>query len=111
MIPMDSFTDRGPAAARLIPLMATGGAIYPLTVSFEPSKVPVQLLINGGVRLQGSAVASRPAIRKMLDFVVLHKIRPMTVTFPLNKPGIEKAFQILEDGKMRYRGVLVAGKQ
>lgn len=90
--------------------MAPGGAIYPLSVSFEPSKVPVQLLINEGVRIQGSAVASRPAIRMMLAFVVLHQIRPITMTFPLSKQGIEKAFQTLEDGRMRYRGVLVADR-
>jgi D-arabinose 1-dehydrogenase-like Zn-dependent alcohol dehydrogenase len=47
----------------------------------------------------------------MLDFVVLHGLHPITMTFPLNKDGIKRAFHTLEEGKMRYRGVLVAGKQ
>jgi D-arabinose 1-dehydrogenase-like Zn-dependent alcohol dehydrogenase len=90
--------------------MAPGGGIYPLTVSFEPASIPVQSLVSGGIKIQGSAVASRLAIRRMLNFVVLHHIRPITITFPLNQAGLEKAFQTLEEGKMRYRGVLVADK-
>ncbi|KAH8703641.1 putative alcohol dehydrogenase [Talaromyces proteolyticus] len=78
-----------------IPLAAATGSIYPLSVSFQPSSVPIQQLINNGIRIQGSAVGSRPSIQRMLDFVVLHIYAPL-------------AFEVLSNGKMRYRGVLLA---
>ena len=43
-----------------------------------------------------------------LAFAAHHSIAPVTQTFPMSKEGVEKAFETLEDGKMRYRGVLVA---
>ncbi|KAL2004735.1 hypothetical protein VTN00DRAFT_3263 [Thermoascus crustaceus] len=97
-----------PDFSKLIPLVACGGSIYPLTVSFEPSVVPIQPLVANGIRIQGSAVASRGSIRRMLDFVSLHGMRPIIMTWPLNKDGIESAFKVLEEGRMRYRGVLVS---
>ncbi|KAL1961667.1 hypothetical protein VTN77DRAFT_1342 [Rasamsonia byssochlamydoides] len=97
-----------PDFSKIIPLIAPGGSIYPLTVSFEPSVIPLQPLVSNGIKIQGSALASRRSIRRLLDFVVLHGIRPITMSFPLNKDGIQRAFQVLEEGRMRYRGVLVA---
>ncbi|KAF7589225.1 hypothetical protein BBP40_004567 [Aspergillus hancockii] len=91
----------------LIPLMDTNGSIYPLTVAFEPSPVPMLDLLFKGVRIQGSLVASRKAIRTLLDFASRHKIIPTVMKFPLTSEGIEEAMQTLRDGKMRYRGVLV----
>ena len=44
----------------------------------------------------------------MLEFAARHGIKPIVQTFPLNKEGIEQAFEKLEGGGMRYRGVLVA---
>lgn len=64
--------------------------------------------LNAGCfRIQGSAVAPRRNFRKMLDFAALHQIRPVIMEFPMSVEGIEEAFQKLEDGKMRYRAVLV----
>lgn len=87
--------------------MATHGSIYPLTVAFEPAKVPMLGLVWRGVRIQGSLVASRQSIRSLLEFAARKKIYPTIMTFPLNKEGIEEAMQTLREGKMRYRGVLV----
>lgn len=95
-------------ADRVLPLIAPGGSIYPLTVSLDPCLVNIQQLVSNGIRIQGSSVASRRSIRRLLDFVVLHGIRPITMSFPLNKDGIQRAFQVLEEGRMRYRAVLVA---
>ena len=88
--------------------MAPGGTVYPLTVSFDATPVPILSLIFGGVNIQGSAVAPRAQLRKMLKFVVDHDIKPAIMTWPLNKQGIEDAFETLKEGRMRYRGVLVA---
>jgi D-arabinose 1-dehydrogenase-like Zn-dependent alcohol dehydrogenase len=87
--------------------MSPDSSIYLLTVSTEAPPLPVMPLISNGIRIQGSAVASRVAVRKMLRFVSLHRIRPIIMTWPMTKDGIQAAFQILEQGKMRYRGVLV----
>ena len=91
----------------LIPLMNTHGSIYPLTVAFEPSPVPMLDMVWKGVRIQGSLVASRRSIRNLLDFAARKKIYPSIMTFPLTTAGIEEAMQTLREGKMRYRGVLV----
>jgi D-arabinose 1-dehydrogenase-like Zn-dependent alcohol dehydrogenase len=42
----------------------------------------------------------------MLQFAAHHCIKPIVMTFPLSQNGIEEA-EILRQGKMRYRGVLV----
>jgi D-arabinose 1-dehydrogenase-like Zn-dependent alcohol dehydrogenase len=44
----------------------------------------------------------------MLDFAVRHKIKPLIERFPLTKAGVEEGMAKLREGKMRYRGVLVA---
>jgi D-arabinose 1-dehydrogenase-like Zn-dependent alcohol dehydrogenase len=65
------------------------------------------LLLNG-LRVQGSLVAARQIHREMLEFAAHHQIKPIVQTFPLNVDGITDAFNRLESGEMRYRGVLVA---
>ncbi|KAJ9192375.1 hypothetical protein DTO166G4_7246 [Paecilomyces variotii] len=97
-----------PDYSKILSIVANDGSVYPLTISFEPASVPILTLVANGIKIQGSAVASRLAIRKMLRFVVLHGMRPIIVKFPLNKGGIEAAFKTLEEGRMRYRGVLVS---
>ncbi|KIX04218.1 uncharacterized protein Z518_07772 [Rhinocladiella mackenziei CBS 650.93] len=90
-----------------LPIMAPSGTIYPLTVSNDDLRMPYMSLIIGGLKVQGSLVAARQIHREMLDFAATHGIKPISQTFPLNADGISQAFQRL-DGKMRYRGVLVA---
>jgi D-arabinose 1-dehydrogenase-like Zn-dependent alcohol dehydrogenase len=87
--------------------MAMDGAIYPLTISFEKFPLRVISLISAGLRIQGSAGAPRNQLRKMLEFVVAHDIKPAVMTWSMNKKGVEDAMRTLREGKMRYRGVLV----
>lgn len=87
--------------------MDTPSAIYPLTATFEISKIPTLELCFKGIRIQGSLVASRNSIRTLLDFANKKKIAPTIMTFPLTVAGIEEAMETLREGKMRYRGVLV----
>ncbi|KAJ5641661.1 hypothetical protein N7490_005661 [Penicillium lividum] len=91
----------------LIPLMHIHGSIYPLTVDFAPSPVPLLAMNIKGIRIQGSLVASRHSLRSLMQFAAAKKIVPTTMTFPLNREGVEEAMETLRQGKMRYRGVLV----
>lgn len=91
-----------------LPIMAPEGTIYPITVSFEKLAVPAMDLIMGGLRIQGGMIAPRQIHREMLEFASRHKIIPVVEEFPLTVAGATEALQRLLDGKMRYRGVLVA---
>jgi D-arabinose 1-dehydrogenase-like Zn-dependent alcohol dehydrogenase len=91
-----------------IPVLAPEATIYPLTVDSGNLEFPYMPLIQNGLKIQGSMVAARQIHREMLDFAAHHGIKPITQTFPMSKEGVEEAFNILEAGKMRYRGVLVA---
>ncbi|ETN37451.1 uncharacterized protein HMPREF1541_08442 [Cyphellophora europaea CBS 101466] len=91
-----------------LPLMAPGGAIYPLTVSFGNLDIPVMPVILAALRIQGSLVADRQTHREMLEFSAFHGIKPMINEFKMNEKGIEEAFRVLGSGDMKYRGVLVA---
>lgn len=89
-------------------ILAPGATIFPLSVSSGNFEIPYMPLIFNGTRIQGSLVAPRAIQNKMLEFAAVHNIKPMIKKFPLNKEGIEKAFERLGHGEMRYRGVLVA---
>jgi len=43
----------------------------------------------------------------MLEFAIVYWIGSIIEKFPLNKEGIEKAFEHLDQGERRHRGVLV----
>ena len=88
--------------------MAPGGTLYPLTVSFDASPVPMLGLLINGIRIQGSAGAPRAELRKMLQFVADHKLEPTIMKWPMTGDGISGAMKTLREGNMRYRGVLVA---
>ncbi|KAL6892017.1 GroES-like protein [Trichoderma evansii] len=91
-----------------LPIMAPEGTIYPITVSFEKLAVPAMDLIMNGLRIQGGMIATRQIHREMLEFASRHNITPIVEEFPLSAAGATEALQRLLDGKMRYRGVLVA---
>lgn len=44
----------------------------------------------------------------MLDFAARHNIQPIIQKFPMTVAGVEEALDIVQAGKMRYRGVLEA---
>ncbi|KAJ7083085.1 chaperonin 10-like protein [Mycena belliarum] len=75
----------------LLTVVKHTGTIYPLTMSFGKLDIPIIPM--------GTAVAARSVHRRMLDFAARHRIQPS---------GIEEGMAKLREGKMRYRGVLVA---
>ncbi|PWY93687.1 GroES-like protein [Aspergillus sclerotioniger CBS 115572] len=93
--------------SELLPLMDSPSAIYPLTATVEPSRIPTLELCFKGCRIQGSLVASRQSTRALLEFAADKRIVPTVMTFPLTEEGIEEAMGKLREGKVRYRGVLV----
>jgi D-arabinose 1-dehydrogenase-like Zn-dependent alcohol dehydrogenase len=94
-----------------LPILAPGAVISPLTVDEKDLQIPYMPLLGGGIRIQGSIVAARQLHRDMLEFAAHHGIKPIIMTYPMSVEGIQDCLKTLEDGKMRYRGVLVADKQ
>lgn len=92
-----------------MPSMAPKGKIFPLTVELgnfvDLPALPINLK---GLTLQGSTVAPRQVFPKMLAHVAQHGIKPVVETFPMTEDGIAQAMERIEQGKMRYRAVLVA---
>ena len=101
-------TSAKPDYALYSSILAPGATILPLTVAEGNFEFPYMPLILMGIKVQGSVVAPRAIHNKMLEFAAVHHIKPIVEKFPLDKEGIEKAFEHLDHGEMRYRGVLVA---
>jgi len=92
-----------------LPVMAASGTVYPLSVDLENDmKIPYMPILLSGLKIQGSLVAARQIHKEMLAFAAKHEIRPIIQKFPMTKEGVTECFKTLEEGKMRYRGVLVA---
>ncbi|KAL1759330.1 hypothetical protein FB107DRAFT_205183 [Schizophyllum commune] len=87
-------------------IMAPKGIIFPLTVELRNYESFPALPVNiKGITVQGSCVGSRSLTRRMLDFAARHGVKPIVQTFPMTKEGIEEAIKVLQEGKMRYRGM------
>lgn len=93
---------------KFLPIMAPGGVIYPVTVSYDELKLPYRVITSKELRVQGTLVSPGQTHREMIEFAGLHRIKPIIETFPLNAEGITEAMNKLNAGKMRYRAVLVA---
>lgn len=91
-----------------IPVLAPGAAISPLSVAMEDFRFPYMALVANGLRVLGSIVSARKVHQDMLDFAAFHGIKPVNVRYPMTVEGIQDCMKSLEEGKMRYRGVLVA---
>lgn len=91
----------------ILPIMAVGSTIHPLSVSEGNFSIPYMPLLLNGIRVQGSIIPSRYVHKRMLDFALLHKIKPVIQKFPMTVKGIEEAMDKLDKGEIRYRGVIV----
>ncbi|KAI9739065.1 MAG: hypothetical protein M1834_007277 [Cirrosporium novae-zelandiae] len=100
-------TEVQPNWEQYIPVLAPRASIYPLTVELGTTfNIPYLPIIVKGLHIQGSAVASRAVHTQMLEFAARKGIKPQIMKFPYTLEGVEKAFETLESGKMRYRGVI-----
>ncbi|KAF2732907.1 GroES-like protein [Polyplosphaeria fusca] len=100
-------TSMQPSWDLILPVMAPDSIVFPLTVSEDHFQIPYMPFLMAGIRIQASIVAARHIHRKMLHFAAQHNIRPIVQEFPMSEEGINKAMQTLNDGHMRYRGVLI----
>jgi D-arabinose 1-dehydrogenase-like Zn-dependent alcohol dehydrogenase len=90
-----------------LPVMNNDSTIFPLTVAEGNFEIPYMGMPLAGIRIQGSVVAPRNIHRQMIDFAARNNVKPMINKYPMTVDGITEAMQILNDGKMRYRGVLI----
>ncbi|XXG98140.1 hypothetical protein Hte_004461 [Hypoxylon texense] len=100
-------TSAQPNWAQLLPILAPGASIHPLSVDGGNFEIPYLPLIAGGITVQGSIIASRYIQKRMLEFAALHQIKPVLEIFPLTEAGIVEAMDKLEQGKIHFRAVLV----
>ncbi|PWY74162.1 alcohol dehydrogenase [Aspergillus eucalypticola CBS 122712] len=84
----------------------TNGVIYHISVTLEPTPIPLVPFGQKGIRIQGCFITSRRNLQELLEFAARHDIKPTIVTFPLTKNGLEEAFEELRAGSIRYRAVL-----
>ncbi|KAK4184940.1 NADP-dependent alcohol dehydrogenase [Podospora australis] len=91
-----------------LPVLARGAMIFPLTVSTENLKLSPLNLIVQTLRVIGCATAPTASIRAMLRFAAKQGVKPIIEKFPMTLDGINEAMTKLNEGKVRYRGVLVA---
>ena len=89
-------------------VLARQGLIVPLSAPHGDLKLPGLPMFFNGYRVHTSLVANRLDHAAMLDFAARHRIKPTVERFDLTEEGLGSAIKKLEDGKMRYRGVLVA---
>ena len=91
----------------IVPIMAPGATIFPLSVADGDFSIPYMPFLINGLRVQASLVASRYVQQRMLAFAAQHQIKPIVEKFPMTEKGITDAMEKLNNGQMRYRGVLV----
>ncbi|KAI0850551.1 GroES-like protein [Daldinia vernicosa] len=99
-------TSAQPNWEQVIPILAPGAWIHPLSVDEGNFEIPYLPLITDAITVQGSTVAPRYIHQRMLEFAALHNIKPIVETFPMTEVGIREAMEKLEQGHMHFRGVL-----
>ena len=82
--------------------------MFPLTISTESLQLSPLAIIMNSIKVTGSGLAPIASQRAMLAFAAKHGIKPQIEKFPMTQNGVTEAMQKLREGKMRYRGVLVA---
>ncbi|KAF2151429.1 GroES-like protein [Myriangium duriaei CBS 260.36] len=100
-------TSAQPDWEQLLPVLAPGAFVFPLSVAEGDFKFPYMPLLLSGITVQGSVVAPRHVHQRMLTFAARHGIKPIIEKFELSEKGIKEALDRLEKGDVRYRGVLV----
>ncbi|KAI3618863.1 nadp-dependent alcohol dehydrogenase [Moniliophthora roreri] len=88
------------------PLLDIQAKIFPLTVADGDLVAPYAPTIFYGFQIIGSKLASRYYHTKMLEFAARNKVYPIIELFAMNEEGANAAVKKLQEGTMRYRGVL-----
>jgi alcohol dehydrogenase (NADP+) len=96
-----------PDFSLLLPLLARRARIVLMSIQQQPLILPYMPFILPGHKIIASTEASRRNHLDMLEFAARNNIVPLTEKFPMTAAGLKDAFERLESGKMRYRGVFV----
>ena len=84
--------------------LAAKGRLHFVGAVLEPLDINVFSLITQQRTVSGSPVGSPYAISEMLEFVKLHKVKPVVEIFPMSE--VNNAISKLRKGDVRYRVVL-----
>jgi D-arabinose 1-dehydrogenase-like Zn-dependent alcohol dehydrogenase len=88
--------------------MAPFGHIILLGLTTEPLVLPYSVIMTKEINIHG-ALSSKPNdIDMMLKFASEHNVRPMIEEFPMTEEGAAAAIAKLNNGSIRYRGILVS---
>jgi D-arabinose 1-dehydrogenase-like Zn-dependent alcohol dehydrogenase len=93
------------------PILIGKATVFPLRIPSDmSSKLSVLHMpfLMKSINVVYSTNGRYDAYDKLLAFAALHGVKPISEKFPLNGEGIEEALKKLEEGTVRYRGVLVA---
>lgn len=88
-----------------LPLLKPHGYFVIVGIAPKPLEIPTFALLGGNYKVAGSNIGSPNQIMRMLDFAAKHKIAPWIQKY--NMDDINKAMPDFQEGKPRYRFVLV----
>ncbi|ROV91375.1 hypothetical protein VMCG_09682 [Cytospora schulzeri] len=91
---------------KVLPLLDRMASIVLMSIQLEPLNIPYMPFILPGHRIISSTEASKRNHVDMLEFAARNQIRPWVEVFAMTETGLGEAFNRLESGQMRYRGVL-----
>lgn len=92
-----------------VPILAGRASVFPLQIPEDmnaPLSVPHMPFLMKSLNVIYSTNRRHDAYDKLLAFAALHGVKPMIEKFPMSTEGVEQSLKKLEEGKMRYRGVL-----
>lgn len=96
--------------ALFVPLLQGRASVFPLQIPEDmsaPLSVPHMPFLMKSLNVIYSTNGRHDAYDKLLAFAALHNVKPVVEKFPMSAMGIEESIKKLENGTMRYRGVLV----
>jgi D-arabinose 1-dehydrogenase-like Zn-dependent alcohol dehydrogenase len=70
--------------------------------------VPFFPLMLKQISIHPTLTATPDEVEAMLKFAAENNVHPIVQEFPMTQKGVTNAFDKLQSGKMRYRGILVA---
>ncbi|KAI5208693.1 GroES-like protein [Aureobasidium subglaciale] len=95
-----------PDLEKILPFLARRATIVLMSIQQKPLVVPYMPFILPGHKIIASTEASRQNHLAMIQFAARHNISPWVERFPMTEDGLKSAFERLENGEMRFRGVL-----
>jgi D-arabinose 1-dehydrogenase-like Zn-dependent alcohol dehydrogenase len=88
--------------------MAPFSHIILLGLTTEPLNLPYLSIMLKEISIHGALSSTPKEFDAMLEFASKHDVRPVVEEFPMTEEGAAAAFTKLQDGSIRYRGVLVS---